>query len=164
MNRTRFTPVLRTAFSSICGFATVLLVIMWARSHHTWDTINGPLSGKMLVVTSRNGGVALGLRKSSISKWHVRHSKEPNLAVEGYWYSLGFGISAAIPAVFMPYWFVILFVAMVATLPWARWSFCLRLLLIATTLVAIALGLSNLAAALRQNPALPLSGLYRKSI
>jgi hypothetical protein len=137
---------LRIAFSILCGIATVLLAVLWVRSQHTWDSINGPLSGKMLVVTSRNGGIAVGWAKSSISKWHVRHSKEPNSVREGYSYALGFGISTTIPAVFMPYWFVVLIVATVATLPWIHWRFTLRSLLIATTLVAVVLGLVVYAA------------------
>jgi len=44
--------------------------------------------------------------------------------------------------IFFPYWFPTLLaaVAAVATAPWLRWQFSLRTLLIATTLVAVVLG------------------------
>jgi hypothetical protein len=42
----------------------------------------------------------------------------------------------------MPHWFTILLTATVAALPWFKWQFSLRTLLIATTLVAVALGRS----------------------
>jgi hypothetical protein len=41
----------------------------------------------------------------------------------------------------LPYWFVIAMSAALATVPWLRWRFTLRTLLIATTLVAVMLGL-----------------------
>jgi hypothetical protein len=42
-----------------------------------------------------------------------------------------------------PYWFLILLTAAIAAAPWLRWPkrFSLRTLLIATTLVAVVLGL-----------------------
>jgi hypothetical protein len=41
----------------------------------------------------------------------------------------------------LPYWFLTLLFAATAGLPWIRWRFTLRTLLIATTLVAVLLGL-----------------------
>jgi hypothetical protein len=56
---------------------------------------------------------------------------------------LGFCISreANISFIYFPYWFSILLVTTLAALPWLRWRFSLRTLLIATTLVAVVLGL-----------------------
>jgi hypothetical protein len=41
----------------------------------------------------------------------------------------------------LPYWLLVITFAATTTLPWLRWRFSLRTLLIATTLVAIVLGL-----------------------
>jgi hypothetical protein len=44
-----------------------------------------------------------------------------------------------------PYWFPVATVAMIAVLPWMRelkWQFSLRTLLIATTLIAVVMGLA----------------------
>jgi hypothetical protein len=44
-------------------------------------------------------------------------------------------------SVVIPHWFVLIVLATCATLPWVRWRFSLRTLLIATTLVPVVLGL-----------------------
>jgi hypothetical protein len=49
-------------------------------------------------------------------------------------------------AVIVPYWAMIVAVATVAPAPWFRWRFGMRTLLIATTLVAVVLGLIVYAA------------------
>jgi hypothetical protein len=55
----------------------------------------------------------------------------------------GFGFLFYSPslAVRVPHCLTVLFVSALATLPWLRWRFSLRTLLIATTLVAAVLGL-----------------------
>jgi hypothetical protein len=40
----------------------------------------------------------------------------------------------------LPHWFPVLLTALLATVPWLRWRFSLRTLLIAITLVAVGLG------------------------
>jgi hypothetical protein len=42
--------------------------------------------------------------------------------------------------VYLPFWFLVLFAATMAGIPWLRWRFSLRTLLIATALVAVGLG------------------------
>jgi hypothetical protein len=61
-------------------------------------------------------------------------------------YSLiGFGYDPmpVVPLIRVPYWFPVVLSLVVAVAPWLRWSrrFSLRTLLIATTLVAVVLGL-----------------------
>jgi hypothetical protein len=48
--------------------------------------------------------------------------------------------------VYVPHCFAAFLVAMFAALPWLRWRFSLRTLLIATTLIAVVLGLVVYAA------------------
>ncbi len=43
--------------------------------------------------------------------------------------------------VVVPYWIPILLSGSVAALPWVKWQFSLRTMLIATTLIAVVLGL-----------------------
>lgn len=65
----------------------------------------------------------------------------PNLKYR--WDPLGLtarSVGAGATGVMMPHWFVVLVVATIAALPWLRWRFSLRTLLIATTAVALALG------------------------
>jgi hypothetical protein len=42
---------------------------------------------------------------------------------------------------YLPHWFVLCGVITLAAVPWLRWRFSVRMLLVVTTLVAIALGL-----------------------
>jgi hypothetical protein len=55
----------------------------------------------------------------------------------------GFGAGGRVPnyLLMFPHWFLVLLSAAFATAPWIRWRFSLRTLLIATTLVAVVLGL-----------------------
>ena len=61
---------------------------------------------------------------------------------------LGFGIEKDAflnedgSVIYFPHWALVLFFAVIAILPWFRWRFSLRTLLIATTLVAVVLGLA----------------------
>jgi hypothetical protein len=42
--------------------------------------------------------------------------------------------------IYIPYWIPILLTITLAIIPWLRWKFSLRTLLIATTLIAVLLG------------------------
>jgi hypothetical protein len=42
----------------------------------------------------------------------------------------------------IPYWLLVLLTARIATVPWLKWRFSLRTLLIAVTLLAVLLGLA----------------------
>jgi len=121
------------------------------RSYWWRDFVIGPLPGEygfeLMSIPSRleaelwwdgqplwvNGSIAL----TELWPEHV----EP-LAFTG----LGFGVRH-LPdrsIVFLPYWFLAIAMATSASLPWVsrcRWRFSLRTLLIATTLVAVVLGL-----------------------
>ena len=57
--------------------------------------------------------------------------------------TLGFAFhnSPAFLAASFPHWLLVSLIAVVATLPWLRWRFSLRTLLVAITLVALVLGI-----------------------
>src|SRR5262245_38512210 len=55
-------------------------------------------------------------------------------------FSLGFSSPESYTVFTVPYWFLALLAALLTAVPWTRRRFSLRTLLIATTLVAIALG------------------------
>jgi hypothetical protein len=57
----------------------------------------------------------------------------------------GFGAASPggiVKLLFLPFWSVVLLASILAGISWLRWRFTLRTLLIATTLVAILLGLA----------------------
>jgi hypothetical protein len=110
---------LRIAWSVFCGIACVLLIVLWVRSYsgtyEGWHTLTRFPNGPTYFYDSFEGRL--------------------RITTPQYWEARAFSIS---------HWMcVTVFVGLVC-LPWLRWSnrFSLRTLLIATTLVAVVLGLA----------------------
>jgi hypothetical protein len=128
---------LRIAWSVGCGILCLLLVVLWVRSYW-WESIANP------VVTSRvpsmvNGQLVYNDVRARLNRF------EPDPLVTHFLPSIvtfsynGFtirGISAVIPP-----WLFVPLSALVAVVPWIRWRFNLRTLLIGMTVVAALLGL-----------------------
>lgn len=129
---------LRIAVSVFFGLVTVALCVLWVRSYEVRDDIihwNGTRFG--IHFQSNYGTLSYGRAgtTSGYSAWVVG-TGEPHPA------SQRLRITAAANSwrVYVPFW---LLVVVTATVAWAPWipRFSLRTLLIATTLVAVALGL-----------------------
>ena len=139
---------LRIAFSATCLVASVLLIVLWVRSYTTTDLIQlgsrdaQSVFGRLLIygldptpgmepdpfaidshpIGDKNyepgswnfSGEVLGFRwESGNGHWHLT----------------------------VPDWAALLLTVALAAAPWIKWRFSLRTLLIATTLVAVLLGL-----------------------
>ena len=132
---------LRITWTVFCGIACVLLIVLWVRSYRAGDSTRADGDyvsyddSRMYLYTidSTKGNIHLSLCASK-PPWETRfdHTKH-----------FGFGLSSwdASTTISFPYWFPVVLTATVATAPWLRRRFSLRTLLIATTLVAVALGL-----------------------
>jgi hypothetical protein len=141
---------LRIGWSVFCGLATVLLIVLWVRSYikndritlgfvpgpgYTFDSINGELS------LARAKRIAGGMPQGW-SAW--TYPSDPSEYPRA-WYAypsteiLGFRFGKFFFA--MPHWFPAVVAVTAAAVPWLRWRFTLSTLLIATTLVAVVLGL-----------------------
>jgi hypothetical protein len=150
MSRPRILQLLRIAFSVVCGIVCLLIIVLWVRTKYAIDAIDGPLSNSVkFCVMSRHGGIGLLLGGSN-SEWSYR--KYPadewvrsQIDIDiGYKTALGFVQYAKGSSVFrirVPYWPLVSLSAVFAAIPWLRWRYSLRTLLIATTLVAILMGL-----------------------
>lgn len=150
---------LRIAWSVACGIACVLLVALWVRSYKHDDALQALApSSSPLVLRSFKGQL-------SFWRWHGVNATRriPTKALNEdlddilssmrprfYWgfgrlaYPLGPGAG-----VFVPHRFPVLISAALAAIPWLPWwsrRFSLRTLLIATTLVAVVLGIGVYAA------------------
>jgi hypothetical protein len=66
----------------------------------------------------------------AIQQWHVSLSENV-----GYW-----SMSDELASVVLPYWVAVLTSTALAVVPWLAWRFSLRTLLVATTVVAVGLG------------------------
>jgi hypothetical protein len=136
---------LRIALSAVCGIVCLLLVVLWVRSYWWADTLKGGVYRPVvLFLHSSNGRIALLRVANSNPSWRAlsdrpsaqssglhgapmwQYGKKPN----GEWY------------VVVPQWFPVLVTGTLVAAPWLRWRFSLRTLLIATTLVAVGLGVA----------------------
>jgi hypothetical protein len=155
----------RVACSAFWGLACVLLVVLWVRSYHYRSHYQRSFSAtQLLVAESDVGRLYISWRVANyprprqgltneelnsefvtlLQKMHASHEK------------LGFAIDrrivpaepraggtgvADIRGITLPYWFLTLLAALLPPVAWIKGTFSLRTLLIATTLVAVVLGL-----------------------
>src|SRR4051794_1460045 len=153
MNRPRLLRALRITWSVAWGTAAVLLVALWVRSYWRTDTlvyvspglirgISSALGITMLLENNdqRVAGPAAG------SGWRYGTIPMNTPSLHGHFFS-GFIWNNRPPTTFIvsaPDWFVVLALITTGAVPWLRyptWHFSLRTLLIATTLIAVVLGL-----------------------
>ncbi len=144
---------LRIAWSVACGIAAVLLVALWVRSCWTVDKVNVPLLNSWNVMIGSLPGVCggelykrygvgfgWGTETSDEARRHIPQS-ESSLS-SGIWGRFAYVYERG-PGVILPDWFLIGVAVVLSGAPWLRWTnrFSRRTLLIATTLVAVGLGL-----------------------
>ena len=134
----RFLRYLRIAFSATCLIACVLLVALWVRSYQIFDNAGGPISSAYLIsFLSTNGRLEVAISAGSAREltsernWGFRSYPQPTT----YTYVRSYGY------VLLPYWLAILSTIGLGVLPWYASHFSLRTLHIATTLIAVVLGL-----------------------
>ena len=144
---------LRIAWSVFCGIACVLLIVLWVRSLNrmdalTWHYDNAEAfqirtnPGQLVFGTGTDRPVPpLAVRQVGrlwMSEWFE------SMRLYGRTMNWWFGASSSHAGwyVSIPDWFLILLCCAVGSIPWLRWRFTLRTLLIATTLVAALLGLA----------------------
>jgi hypothetical protein len=150
---------LRVAWSVAWGIVAVLLVALWVRSYQTHDivTIRINDSGPQFLNIHSTGGhfsLVVKVHQGDSGPW-LRHSASSPPLNAGYPDDFGnypdsvrFRIfrwrSAGLTQVQIPIWFPVVLFALLVVVPWIRqvsWRFSLRTLLVATTLVAVGLGL-----------------------
>jgi len=151
---------LRIAVTALSLTACVLLSVLWVRSYWWTDTVAGPLSEtKRLVIGSVTGWLQFRLddRKGepvNMTRWRLKSDSLQRLydqiralhkgaRIQPIGETAHFGMNG--DTFFMPYWFPVLVTCIMAAALgiWrrCRLSFSLRTLLIATTLVAVVLGI-----------------------
>ena len=141
----------RIAVTALSLTACVLLIALWVRSYYVADAITGyTTNNNSILLSSFWGRTLLSIgppiqRRLAVGA-DIRHSK---YAV-GEWIAVpqevttsGFGAHWGDNGIVImsPLWFLATLAGVVAVLPWVARRFSLRTLLIAMTLVAVALGL-----------------------
>jgi hypothetical protein len=142
---------LRIASSVTCGISCVLLIAWWVRSYSARDVTNFVVGGTHLHigVTSLKGEVAVAFDEwlGDPHPWIFRSVSNPENMVSVFssvkgkpplsWLAFRWQFKPNLVVFVLPYWFLVLLSAILAAVPWIRWKFSLRTLLIATTLVAV---------------------------
>ena len=144
---------LRIALSVGWGLACVLLIVLWVRSYWWYDVLYGRFSNAVNIqIGSCRGNVGYTrVNDGSVIRWGTKtYSMEDWDArggVNGKWLGYIHGGTLqllTIADVGVPHWFLMLVFMALTAAPWyrqIRWRFSLRTLLIATSLVAVVLGL-----------------------
>jgi hypothetical protein len=157
---------LRIAWSVICGVACVLLVVLWVRSYWAVQCVERLTEGLWYEgIASERGVLRIWINGESRIEFDVNgldasdpavrsmndHTGFPTQEPVGWNYvsyppvgvDSGFGLimDEYVFSFSVPHWFLVLAAGAIATIPWKPWRFSLRALLIATTLVAMVLGL-----------------------
>ena len=136
---------LRIAWSVVCGLVAVLLTVLWVRSYWWEDVVVLP----MRIIGSREGAIGMISWPRAVvpvgqTGWIPisRSVKETASPAQGP--SWRFSSNQNQLWIVCPHWFLGLAATTLTIAPWLsrlRWRFSTRTLLIATTLVAIVLGL-----------------------
>lgn len=153
MDRRRILRWFRIAATAAILSASALMASLWLRNFWRADVVWAPLPGHgQLVIASLQGQMELavylsvsassplwGAKDYSVTWNHLSEVLFPRtvpLRFRRLRNSQGVNLSA-------PYWFLVPVSWVFAAAPWIRWStrFSLRAMLIATTLVAVALGI-----------------------
>jgi hypothetical protein len=143
---------LRIAVTALSLTACVLLVALWVRSYWRIDEIGG-IGPNGLVAFSSERGVIIYAWESSpraifnVDRWYrALHypAYDSNPGILGFYYGTS---TPGLAFVALPYWFIVLLTAATAIIPWyaRRCRFNVRTMLIATTLVALALAVIVIA-------------------
>jgi hypothetical protein len=145
---------LRIAWSVLCSLACVLLIVLWVRSYWWCDDVIGPFgTTRSFCVWSDYGHVGCSLTDERLKSlagggpWALAQEWTGNVPTSKHvipWLPSW----AAEHCVVVPDWGLALLIGAGIAAPWIRCSkrFSLRTLLIATTLVAVVLGLGAYAA------------------
>ena len=136
---------LRIAWSVGCGLLAVLLIVLWMRSHDYLELGWGVFASTDIAFVSKDGAITLAAaprsrislsqERSRLWGWEV-HPSHRTFKFDGNAWHTSF-----------PHWLPVLFASGLAGVSWIPRRYSLRTLLIATTVVAAALGLAGYVAA-----------------
>jgi hypothetical protein len=139
---------LRIAWSVGWGVVTVLVCLLWVRSYRTTDII----IRQRLHVESGIGFFSIQMTDGSLPYRWQNINSDDYLRDSGHTYATGFPgrtqsrvwghfqSSRYYRGLCVPFWFLMLGSVAVGCLSWLRWRYSLRTLLVATAVVAVALG------------------------
>jgi hypothetical protein len=143
---------LRIAWSVGCGILCLLLIVLWTRSHHAEDRAQCCISPVGIRLYSSRGWIVLFKNSTPGAgpcagphPWHIAlgsdHRMNPSDIRLRFTSPANFFNGSPAANISLPHWLLIAFSGSMAAVPWFRWRFSLRTLLIGITVVAVILGL-----------------------
>jgi Na+/glutamate symporter len=135
---------LRIAWSVACGVVAMLLCVLWVRSYWWADVVNIDVPTPFAVQFLSALGHSSAAIYESEQGWdwvRVNAELDPAMKDVAQQDCFGFKVRDGDWIILAPHWFLILLAGSIAVIPWLLYRFTLRTLLIATTLVAVVLGL-----------------------
>jgi hypothetical protein len=134
---------LRIAWSVTCGIACVLLIVLWVRSYYHTDRIwriNSVFDTGFELAGGTAGGTLSFWQRTDVAganrfPWHHDVSGPVTII-----HPVVYTNEGEVLAIIIPIWLPLIVIAPLGALSWVR-RFSLRTLLIATTLIALVLGL-----------------------
>jgi hypothetical protein len=140
---------LRIAWSVVGGLAFVALIVLWARSYSSGGEITFPFGHETkLVVASERGRLSANRIAGEVTQEELASFRRA--IVNGHPVDrngkrvpipLGPNLPLIDGTMSIPHWAAFPVILAFAAAPWMRWRFSLRTVLIATTLVAVVMGL-----------------------
>jgi hypothetical protein len=145
----RYLLYLRIAASVVCLIPCLLLIGLWVRSNRFCETTTRIDSNHQATVLGWDGG-SLYLIKAPSKDILRPNGTLLDTHSHGWRLEGGFPVtkeparfrwsfSNGITMIYFPFWLLVPIAAVLVALPWIRWHFSLRTLLIAMTLMAVVL-------------------------
>lgn len=151
MDRIEVVRGLRIAWTAWWGILCVMLCVLWVRSYSRMDRISQhSIDRRYTAIDSRLGHIELVSmlatnRGSGDWKYHREvlstENAVPAQVIRSLIGKYDIRLRDLSVEMIVPDLMLVLLSACIALLPWLRWRFSLRTLLIATTLIAVLLGL-----------------------
>src|SRR4051812_43927083 len=146
---------LRIAWLLFWSVACILLVVLWTRSYRWQEQfVRIRSSNNRFVMLGQSYGAVFfrtgdpqitdWRRYTVLDKWYLSRIEADPYRVQKLWIKLD--IRNGHRGIHLPHWIVLLACCAISSAPWLGCRFSLRTLLIATTLVAVVLGLAVWAA------------------
>ena len=142
---------LRIAWSVACSILCLLVIVFWVRSYQWFDEFAFLDSRRLISIQSTwEGSLSLGwseadpqLAREYYSRFFNTRAREtlwtglPSLEGQSKAFKFESYFASSQWYVATPCWFLVITLGTLGALPWIKWRFSVRTLLIATTLVAV---------------------------
>jgi hypothetical protein len=135
--RQRLLKSLRIAVTAASLLVCALLIVLWVRSYCQRDYVDYPLFGRFLHVHSIQGFM-IATFGEEVQFFEPGPEFRANKPIRPSW-SLQ-STEWSLLVAHAPHWFYLTICAAIAALPWIKWRFSLRALLIVLTLFAVFFG------------------------